>query len=96
MSTILHVEVTADDVERGQRGAPCACPVALALLRAGCQAVEVWEGELLGWYQGMHFQVTPPDAVDRFVENYDNGGVGVPSVAPFSFELDLAPAEVTP
>jgi hypothetical protein len=90
--TILRVEVTHDDIARGEREKPCECPVALALKRAGCTGVEVWEGEVLGWFEGIHFQVPPPDAVDRFVEAFDNGGVSVPSVAPFTFDLDIGEA----
>jgi hypothetical protein len=90
------IEVTADDIARGEKGEPCKCPVALACLRAGLFGVEVYENEISGNYADtdlegriFHFQTSPPDAVTRFVEAFDGGGVDVPSVAPFTFELSL-------
>ena len=91
----MRIEVTADDIARGEKGEPGACPVALACLRAGLFDVEVYEGEILGHCEDadcegrlIHFQATPPDEVNRFIEAFDGGGVGVPSVAPFTFELE--------
>lgn len=82
------VQVTEDDIARGERDNCYCCPVARALKRAGITGVAVHEDELLGVAGGVPFRIAPPESVSRFVRAFDDGGVGVPSVAPFDFDLD--------
>lgn len=77
----LKVEVTAEDIAKGQRQNPVACPVACALRRLGYPGA---------WFDGYDVgletrgdQIRAPRAARDFAELFD----AALSVAPFSFEL---------
>ena len=91
----MRIEVTAEDIAKGERLRACRCPVALALSRAGFEEPEVYPsygpddyspggaGEIIAG--GDRFAL--PLTVDRFVAAFDEGK----PVEPFAFDLDATP-----
>jgi hypothetical protein len=81
----VHLEITADDIERGERANCQWCPVALALRRAfPGRKVVVWHdrAEIAGRPYWL------PQSVRDFVTNYDDDVTPMRTPArPLSFEL---------
>lgn len=92
----LVINVTQEDIEKGERGECARCPVARALQRAtGDPIADVIPGEHRGLSARFHAtSVTPakrhplPDAVVDWIGKYD-GAVGDEPVKPFTFELEV-------
>jgi len=87
MSRTVVVEVTADDIKRGEPGSCYTCPVALALERAGFKYPMVLPGDAIFWgseKQGRQAFNTP-DHVTRFARLFDRDRVG----EPFTFTVEL-------
>jgi hypothetical protein len=87
----LTIDVTWEDIDRGQRGICARCPIALAAERAGIQQPLVFS---LGiWHHsGSGFWSSIPDEAIRFLEDFDTGS----PVAPFTFEVNEAPSLLLP
>ena len=94
MSKII-VEVTQEDIDKGERDHCTLCPIALALHRA---TGEVWDvgnkyvrlkdfGELVveNWDIWEKYLILMPDTAKTFIRIFDKTGQG----EPFSFELEL-------
>jgi len=96
----LRVEVTAEDIAKGQREEVCLCPIALALSRCGVRGPAV--AGAVGWTPGDNrWSVT-------FVEDYENETIlpeecgtfasafdkGEP-VEPFTFEIEVPDTAVS-
>ena len=85
-----RIQVTQEDIERGERDQSCRCPVARALKRHfGIKAaVFRWNGRMSVKFVGRGDKVGPilvlPDEADNFVYAFDNGH----PVSPFEFELE--------
>lgn len=81
----IKIDVTQEDIDKGEQGTPNACPIALACVRAGYTNPDV---------DGLCISITAPDGgrvhavtpkvATLFVEYFD-GGL---EVEPFSFEID--------
>lgn len=84
--TLLDVEVTAEDIAKGVKEDCGACPVALALRRAGLGRAMV-DGTSISWSFGVSGggDVECPCHVAEFIESFDEGD----DVEPFSFQLTL-------
>jgi len=94
----VNVNVTQDDLDKGEACSSCRCAVARACLRAVPEAdhvsVEPQDKSYLppvsitfccpGWPHGS-FTVLAPQIVAEFVDRYDRGK----PVQPFSFQLDI-------
>lgn len=79
----MKIFVTQEDVDNGIPVSSVACPVSLALQRAGFPEVRVGKYSIL---LDDHQCIDTPDAVVDFIESFDHGVVGLKS---FTFELDL-------
>ncbi len=86
----MRVEVTQEDIDRGQRRSEAWCPIARALDRTGPgywfvtgDGAEYHDGlgVILGWY-------ALPREARVFVSRFDHGR----AVKPFSFNFDAEPA----
>lgn len=75
----MTIHVTEDDIKKGQRDNPSCCPVAKALRR---YKPGMTVGRI-GLYQSDGTMHPMPDAVETFVDCFDNGK----PVQPFTFEL---------
>ena len=85
----MRIEVTAEDIATGFRGTAIGCPVAHACRRAGLVDPLVVPVGSIHWREGDKFRaVATPDDVRRFAIAFDRGCW----VAPFAFDLDIAPA----
>jgi len=79
------IEVTQEDIEKGQRGMFLFCPISLAMQRLGIEDPMVMGSVIhVGESEGEGFIPTPAEA-KTFVEEFDRGA----TVEPFSFEIDL-------
>jgi hypothetical protein len=76
---MIHVTVwvTMSDIANGKPGDPCACPIALAMKRAGLPSPEVYEDEIVWQDNGEHVAETSP-TVREFIRYYDSGGTTIP------------------
>ncbi len=88
MSTV-KVEVTFDDVAKGERGDCRYCPIALALERVLTErALFVVDGRTISWAGptvGAHGYVDLPESAREFIYVFDGAG----DVEPFEFEIEL-------
>jgi hypothetical protein len=94
----MKIEVTAEDIERGQPCAPFCCPVARALLRTFAPPACLERTDRLGFYVRADHEklvaagtdprvdvyATTPDIVIEFMKKFDNDK----PVEPFSFTID--------
>lgn len=80
----LTVKVTADDIEKGERGNPCFCPIAQAVRRElDLQVPHLTEvGELCMIVRSATFRL--PDTARKFVDDFDSGR----DVEPFEFTAE--------
>ncbi len=92
----MLIEVTQEDIDNGNRGACCTCPIALASKRtaeavAGFPlSVQAGSGCVRFYRVGSVLRSTPTIAGD-FMYAFDHGR----KVRPFSFELrDFTPEEL--
>lgn len=83
----LTIDVTQEDIDKGERGDLCMCPVALAMLRAGLEAPMVGDARLAFISERLWYQKVTPVVVTNFVYEFDQFGRG--AVAPFSFTLEF-------
>ena len=80
----MRIEVTQEDIEKGEPCDVCACPIALAIQRklgrGGCEinfsTIDLGPGQV----------VATPYSARQFIRAFDDH---LP-VKPFSFELDLS------
>ena len=85
---VLHVEVTQEDIDRGEPVEALCCPVAHALRRAGAPHPMVLRGNCLLDSESNRPDrrwIELPEEVARFVMRFDNGH----DVAPFAFDLEV-------
>ena len=76
----MLIEITKEDIEKGIPGDKCACPVALAILRAGdFWNISVGSEEMIV----NNTKHTAPTIVKIFVWRFDRGA----AVEPFKFVL---------
>lgn len=76
----MHIEVTQEDIDRGERGKSRSCAVARAIRRcAKCRSADVCSS----WLRLRWRKVLTPVVVARFIKAYD---LGLP-VDPFAFDL---------
>jgi len=90
MRTVV-VEVTAEDIEKGEKEECERCPIACALLRSAGTARAFVDGSEMaaGDWEGMFPEIAqrvpmPPDAAE-FVADFDEGRI----VEPFTFTVEL-------
>jgi len=84
---VIHVEVTQEDIDKGEPGDPGCCPVAMAATRAipdGVPRVRFTKFELRT--ERIVLQLSSPDEVVKFVRAFDYERSS-PEVRPFSFDL---------
>lgn len=82
---IVHVEVTQEDIDKGQRRTCNICPVALALYRTvpACSPwVQTTTASIQGW-QGPRAHL--PLVARKFIEEFDHAQ----PVEPFAFDLEF-------
>jgi hypothetical protein len=77
------INVTQDDIDNGNVGDACACPVALALRRAFKTGGYDFYVEDKCMFVNNYAYFNPPE-VKNFIVNFDHGI----KVEPFSFELE--------
>jgi hypothetical protein len=77
----VRIEVTQDDIDNGSACDVCACPIALACLRAGLKDVSVCDASL-DWKE----KIPTPTVAVEFIFAFDSGR----DVKPFSFEIEVA------
>lgn len=83
--TTLHVSVTKEDIERGERRDCARCPVAVAMSRAAGRRIDVSLTEF--WFVNCEPDAIfflPRDAVG-FVDKFDDFGTG----EPFEFDVEV-------
>ncbi|QGJ91970.1 hypothetical protein SEA_KEELAN_5 [Gordonia phage Keelan] len=79
----MKVVVTQEHIEKGDKGSPVSCPVALALNDAGMEGYYRVESRHLRTAIG---KFPLPTEARQFIAKYDTHGG---PVEPFEFELDL-------
>lgn len=87
----LKVEVTQQDIEKGEPHFCSSCPISLALTRAFGEPMSIGYGEI--WYGGVMDSQSSrvcrqgfSKEVKEFIARFDNGI----AVEPFSFELEVS------
>jgi hypothetical protein len=80
----LTVQVTAEDIEDGQRRNNWSCPVCLALFRASGEKFVVEEATCYPLTNRNAFIPLPPNAI-TFISTFDATGCG----DPFEFQLEM-------
>lgn len=80
----VRIEVTAEDIAKGNPGDACACPVALALQRVLGDAQCSTDG-LECYVGGQRELVNAPPSVREFVDRFDKQA----DVEPFAFEIEV-------
>lgn len=80
---IITINVTQDDIDRGERESCLACPIALACKRAGIVRPEVSSYEIIDEFRN---EYKLPMEARLFVHRFDAGGA-LYRVFPFSFIL---------
>ena len=90
----MLIEVTVDDIKNGIPGDECACPIALAIMRAFPNAylVSVNGDSIMVHYSLQddnedYNQYDSPASVDSFISKFDNEEFRS-EVKPFEFELE--------
>ena len=85
----MNINVTAEDIQDGEPGVPCACAIAVAARRSGLKHVAVrrkqiswWEGPVHNG--GKHIVCDLPPEATAFIDAYDNSR----RVSPFSFTIN--------
>jgi hypothetical protein len=82
----VRIRVTQEDIDRGARTAPTACPIALAVRRALPELDQPRVCSRRIYPDGaINADVLLPQAAQDFIDRYDNAL----AVEPFEFELDL-------
>jgi hypothetical protein len=84
VSRVVTVEVTAEDIKKGNAGNCFACPIALALSRA-CDTSFVYVGPNKLSVKDVGFCLAP-DVAREFMRDFD---IGEP-VKPFTFTVELS------
>ena len=80
---LVMINVTEQDIERGERQNCMACPVSLAMSR---ETGELWEVYALRAFRVMSRQpVSFPEPVSNRIRMFDAGGV----MRPFSFDVEI-------
>lgn len=79
----MDIWVTMAEIEKGERGEVCKCPVALAMLREGFVGVQVLDDEIFFQQDGEEVSVRASATVMNFVASFDGGW----PVVPFKFRL---------
>jgi hypothetical protein len=82
MKTVT-IDVTQEDIDKGERGDACKCPIALAchrILKEG-----VWVCEDLMSISGEDEDVVLPDEAQDFIKRFDYGH----SPEPFTFTIQI-------
>lgn len=87
MSNKIHVKVTKDHIERGERWLPRCCPLALAIRDVVSNEVAVM-GDIFSI--GKKYYTLPPEAI-KFVGDYDDCDVDISSLEEFECDIDLSP-----
>ena len=82
----ITIDVTADDIQRGQRGNCRTCPVARAVAKRVFGRIGVGIALIT---VGRVVEVSTPDVVVEFIRKFDWKG----KADPFSFEIRV-PAEI--
>ena len=82
MTRQVFINVTQDDIDKGERSDSCKCPIALSLKRGlPLCPLEVCESFIYFEDAGIRWCCTAvPDSVLLFIDRFDNGA----PVAPFS------------
>lgn len=80
----VKVDVTADDISRGERNNTFNCPIAMALKRLGVEHPIVNRGYWFDSWAVLYPSRLPVEA-RRFIEAFDQGR----PVEPFSFYTDM-------
>lgn len=82
----MKIEVTEDDIRMGRPKSACACPIALALKRAGIKG-DVAENLVCVKRSIYQLPAVASDFIRRFdLEPMDCARVALP---PFSFDIDI-------
>lgn len=79
----MMIEVTAEDIEQGERGNCGKCPIARAMDRAGVKHVYVGEWSMDGMVGREFWSMTHIDSTRAFIRAFDEGD----PVEPFSFSF---------
>jgi hypothetical protein len=77
---LLTVTVSQQDIDAGCRRNAYCCPVANALLRAGCEWCRVGVSQITYSYESVTYRHYPGDQLVSFIRFYDAGDVVTPSV----------------
>ena len=84
----VKVEVTSDDISKGEIGCANACPVALAIERV-CDTFYGYypdvQGDTVTFWNGDVMNLRLPLEVAEFIDRFDNKKI----VSPFEFHVDL-------
>lgn len=83
------IEVTAEDIEKGEKRGRFTCPIALAGNRAGLCETSVNSRHIGCTNNGMRSYVFAPQIVKEFVRDFDDDDVPRECLKPFSFELEM-------
>lgn len=92
----MKIDVTPEDIKLGVPAECSACPVAIAMGRAGLEFPRVCEVEGIVSWLGLdneRVEVAAPESVQKFVDAFDDDEREGPLPGPFSFELDVDGAE---
>lgn len=82
--TMIKVEVTQADIDKGDRRNPCGCPIALAIARVFPASHPYCNADGVEFSPaGDRTDIPLPDEVVAWMDRYDAGLV----VEPFTFEL---------
>jgi hypothetical protein len=81
----IKIDVTSDDIAKGEREQPCRCPIALALTRAHPGQWVLGEHTADFYFDDADGTISLPNEARDFIKRFDNGD----PVEPFSFELEL-------
>lgn len=78
----ITINVTQEDIDKGQRRSPETCPIALAASRILSSKVQVG---IIGMYTKQRAITNIPLLAKQFIIKFDDGE----KVGPFSFEIDV-------
>lgn len=82
----FDVEVTLQDIAdgEGREGVFDSCPVAISLMRLGCQKIDVDEDRILITYNEKRYVYKTPRAANLFIGDFDCGR----KIKPIKFKLE--------